>query len=99
MLPSICGVIVAERRDLIVAVYSSLFGTGELLMVTVCTGVGGGAPPAASAAGLLQPLTTSHAHSSAPPAKIPRTFDKSPLSPRLPLKNQLPFKNSLIFKP
>jgi hypothetical protein len=98
MLPSICGVIVAERRDLIVAVYSSLRGTGELLIVTVCTGVAGGAPAVALAAGLLQPLTTSDSHRTAPPAKSRRAIDESPSSPRLSRSRLSPCTNPLIFK-
>src|SRR6185437_12911191 len=36
--PSTCGLSVAERRDLMVATYSSELGTGEEETVMVCTG-------------------------------------------------------------
>ena len=55
-LPSTWGLSVAERRDLMVAVYSSLLGTGEALTVTVWTGNALMAG-AAGAADLLQPAT------------------------------------------
>ena len=46
----------AERRDLIVATYSSLCGTGDAATVTVFTGIGCPCPAAAgSVAGLPQP--------------------------------------------
>src|SRR5277367_4429842 len=98
MLPSICGVSVADCRDLTVAVYSSLRGTGELLIVTVCTGVGGGAP-AATVAGLLQPLTISDAPRIAPAAKRACILDDPLSSPRLLPGDQSPCKNPLIVKP
>ncbi len=52
-LPSTCGFIVADRRDLMVATYVSLTGTAVSVTVCVCTGIppGGMAKPA-SACGL-----------------------------------------------
>src|SRR5271165_3573352 len=56
MLPSTCGLRVADRRDLIVAVYSSLLGTGASFTVTVCTGNACMAGAAGAAADLPQPI-------------------------------------------
>ena len=48
-LPSTCGLRVADRRDLIVATYSSDCGTGEDATVIVCTGRACGAGAAVTA--------------------------------------------------
>src|SRR5438067_8860089 len=55
--PSTCGWILAERRDLIVATYSSVRGTAARLMTSVFTGMACGAGCFASV--LLHPEVTS----------------------------------------
>src|SRR5262249_19160019 len=71
-MPSTCGWMLAERRDLIVATYSSVRGTGERLTVSTFTG-------RACAAGCLasvfaHPLLNKIAPQRAATQPSPRTF-------------------------
>jgi hypothetical protein len=69
--PFTWGEIVADRRDLMVATYSLVCGTGCIATVTVCTGKPFISGPAGAAAFFSQPVAAN-------PTKIKQTNGKVP---------------------